>query len=470
MRRRPGIGWLRRMLTGTEELTFAGVGRQAELLRAGELSAPDLLERCLDRIERLDGDLNAFRVVRAQRAREEARAAQERLSAGDAAPLLGVPLAVKDNMDVAGELTTHGTGLATTPASDDCEAVRRLRAAGAVIVGKTTMPELALWGHLTDSQTWGATSNPWSSQRTPGGSSGGSAATVAAGLASAALGSDGGGSIRIPAACCGLFGIKPQRGRVPLTPDDDHWLGLTCFGPITRTVADAARVLDVLSGAPGTFAAAAGSTPSALRIAVSTKPTLPTKPGPAALEAVRSTAALLRQLGHEVRERDPDYGELRPLILPRYTRGAWLDAQRLGGGRGLERRTRGMVRLGAAMGRAAARSRAKEADRATRINAIFDDHDVVMTPVIAAPPPLATKVTGKGALRTFLGSTPQVCYTAVWNLTGQPAASVPAGFDADGLPMAVQLVARPDDEATLLALAAQIEAARPWAGARPPLG
>jgi amidase len=458
------------MLTHTEELAFAGAARQAELLRAGEVTAPELIELHLGRIDRLDGDLNAFRVVRAERARDEARAAQERLNAGDTAPLLGVPIAVKDNMDVAGELTTHGTGLATTPASDDCEAVRRLRAAGAVILGMTTMPELALWGHLTDSQTWGTTSNPWSAERTPGGSSGGSAAAVAAGLAAAALGSDGGGSIRIPAACCGLFGLKPQRGRVPLTPDDDHWLGLTCFGPITRSVVDAALVLDVLSGTPGTFAAAARSKAPTLRIAVSTKPTLPAKPGPAALAAVASTAALLRELGHEVRECDPDYGELRPLILPRYTRGAWLDAQRLGGGRGLERPTRGMVRLGSAMGRAAARSRAKEADRAARINAIFDEHDVVMTPVTAAPPPLAAKVAGKGALRTFFGSTPHVCFTAVWNMMGQPAASVPAGFDADGLPMAVQLVVRPDDEATILALAAQIEAARPWAGARPPLG
>lgn len=460
------------MLTQTDELAYAGVVRQAEMLRSGERSATELTELHLDRIQRLDGGLNAFRVVRDERAREEARMAQERLTAGDDAPLLGVPIAVKDNVDVAGELTTHGTGLVTEPATTDSEAVRRLRAAGAVIVGKTNMPELALWGHLTDSQTWGTTRNPWQADRTPGGSSGGSAAAVAAGLAAAALGSDGGGSIRIPAACCGLFGLKPQRGRVPLAPDDDHWLGLTHFGPLTRSVADAALLLDVLADpAPGrSYAEAARSAPLALRIAVSTKPTLPVKPGPAALEAVSSTAGLLRELGHDVRARDPEYGELRPFILPRYARGAWLDAQRLGGSRGLERRTRGMVRLGAAMRRLAERTRAKEAERAARINAIFDDHDVVMTPVTAAPPPLAARVGGRGALRSFLGSTAYVCYTAVWNLTGQPAASVPAGFDADGLPRAVQLVARPHDEATLLVLAAQLEAARPWAQDRPPLG
>jgi amidase len=461
-------GSLRTMLTDTAELHYAGAARQAELLRAGARSAPELTELHLERIARLDDRLNAFRVVRAERARDEARTAQERLDAGDAAPLLGVPIAVKDNMDLAGELTTHGTGLVSEPAERDAEAVRRLRAAGAVVVGKTNLPELALWGHLTDSRTWGATRNPWDLERTPGGSSGGGAAAVAAGLAAVALASDGGGSIRIPAACCGLFGIKPQRGRVPLAPDDDHWLGLTSFGPIARSVADAALVLDVLSGSSA-FSRAARSAPPALRVAVSTKPTLPAKPGPDALAAVSSTAALLRDLGHEVRERDPDYGELRPLILPRYTRGAWLDAKRLGGG-GLEPRTRGMVRLGSAMARGAARSRAKEAERAKRINAIFDEHDVLMTPVTAAPPPLAAQVRGRGALRTFFGSTPYVCYTAVWNLTGQPAASVPAGVDGDGLPTAVQLVGRPDDEATVLALAAQIEAARPWADARPPLG
>jgi amidase len=465
---RPG-GSLRTMLTDTDELHYAGAAGQAALLRSGALGAPELTERHLERIARLGDRLNAFRVVCAERAREAAQTAQERLDAGDTAPLLGVPIAVKDNMDLAGELTTHGTGLVAEPADRDAEAVRRLRAAGAVIVGKTNLPELALWGHLTDSRTWGATRNPWDLERTPGGSSGGGAAAVAAGLAAVALASDGGGSIRIPAACCGLFGIKPQRGRVPLAPDDDHWLGLTTFGPIARSVADAALALDVLSGSPD-FSRAARSAPPLLRVAVSTKPTLPAKPGAQALSAVRSTAALLRELGHDVRDRDPDYGELRPLILPRYARGAWLDAQRLGGARGLEPRTRGMVRLGSAMGRAADRSRSKEAERAKRINAIFDEHDVLMTPVTAAPPPRAARVTGKGTLRTFFGSTPWVCYTAVWNVTGQPAASVPAGVDGDGLPTAVQLIGRPDDEATVLALAAQIEAARPWAAARPPLG
>jgi amidase len=454
------------MPTDTDELPYAGVARQAELLRSGEITATELMQLHLDRIDRLDGELNAFRVVRAERALEEARAAHERLRAGDEVPLLGVPVAVKDNMDVAGELTTHGTGLVTEPATTDCEAVRRLRAAGAVIVGKTNMPELALWPQLTESQTFGATRNPWDRQRSPGGSSGGSAVAVVAGLVAGALGSDGGGSIRVPAASCGVFGIKPQRGRVPLEPDADHWLGLTSFGPFARSVGDGALLLDVLAGTTAYSQAARGA-PGRLRIAVSTKPTLPAKPKPTAREAVASTADLLRSLGHDVRERDPAYGQVQPLFGPRYARGAWLDAERLGRRSGLERRTRGIVRVGARMEGMARRARAKESARAARINVIFDDHDLLVTPVTAAPPAPVGRYDGAGAVRTFFAAGEFACYTAVWNVTGQPAASIPAGFDDDGLPTAVQLVARPDDEATLLAVAAQLEAARPWASARP---
>ena len=456
--------------TNDADLAYAGVTHQAELVRAGAVSPRELVELSVERIERLDPTVNAFRIVRAERALAEADAAQARLQDGEAPPLRGVPIAVKDNVDVAGELTTHGTGVVTRVAETDSEVVRRLRRAGAIVVGKTNLPELALWGQLTESPTWGATRNPWDPGRSPGGSSGGSAAAVAAGMVAGALGSDGGGSIRIPSASCGLFGIKPQRGRVPLAPDDDHWLGLTHFGPLTRSVADAALLLDVLGDAKADYARAARTTPPRLRIAVSTKPTLPAKLGTAARDAVDSTADLLRSLGHVVRERDPDYGELRPLIVPRYTRGAWLDAQRLERRAELERRARGMVRIGSVMGRMAARSRAREAARAARINTIFDEHDVLMTPVTAAPPLPVGRYDGAGALRTFLGGTDFVSYTAVWNFTGQPAASVPAGFDADGMPTAVQLVARPDDEATLFALAAQLEQARPWAQRRPAMG
>src|SRR5919198_4441426 len=274
---RPAAGWDRRRMYS--DPAFLPASRQAEQLRDGSLSARRLTEIYLERIDRLDPALRAYRTVRREAALAEADAADVRLRAGDNAPLLGVPVAVKDNMNVAGELATHGTGLVREPAREDCEAVRRLRAAGAVILGLTAMPELALWGHDTSSPTWGATRNPHDPRRSPGGSSGGSAAAVGAGLAAAALGTDGGGSIRIPAACCGLVGLKPQRDRLPLAPADGHWLGLTQLGPIARTVEDAALLADVL-GASG-LVAAARTDPGPLTIAVSLKPALPCKLHPA---------------------------------------------------------------------------------------------------------------------------------------------------------------------------------------------
>jgi amidase len=462
-------------------LHYATAAHQAEAVARGEISVAELVELHLARIERLDPGLNSFRVVRADKAREEAAAVQRRVDAGERGPLLGVPVAVKDNVDVAGELTTHGTGAVRRPAERDSEMVRRLRTAGMVIVGKTNLPELAMWGHFTESPTWGATRNPWGPSRTPGGSSGGSAAAVAAGLAPLGLASDGGASIRVPAALCGLFGIKPQRGRVSLAPDPEHWLGLTQFGPLTRSVEDAALFLDAVAGpaegdadvppAPErSFAEAARSQPRRLRIAVSLKTILPTKPGAAQRAAVAETAELLASLGHEVVERDPDYPELRPLIVPPYLRGVYLDAQRLEDPDALERRSRGMVRLGRRMGGLARRSRAKQVAAAARINAVFDDHDVLLSPVSASGPPPVGRDAKRGPLRTFLGMTDWVCYTATWNYTGQPAASVPVGLDQDGMPTAVQIVAPPNDEGTLLSLAVQLEAARPWADRHPPLG
>jgi amidase len=463
------------------ELAFAGAARQAELLRSGEVSARELTELHLSRIDELDPRVNAFRVVLAEQAIDEADRAQERLQADEPGPLLGVPVAVKDNVDVAGELTTHGTGAVTEPAAADSEVVRRLRAAGAVIVGKTTLPELAMWGQITETATWGVTRNPWNLERSPGGSSGGSAAAVAAGLVPVALGSDGGASIRVPAALCGLFGLKPQRGRISLMPDPDHWHGLTVFGGLARSVLDAALFDDAVMGpADGdshsppppesSFAEAARREPPRLRIAVSTKSTLPVRPNPEAIAAVESTAELLRALGHEVRERNPRYGQLLPDIMPRYLAGVCDDAARTQEPERLERRTRSFARLGGRLhGRALARAIRREAKVAARIGTVFDDHDLLLTPVTAKPAPRADAWRGKGAFATFDGGRPFVCYTAVWNYTGQPAAAVPAGFDSEGLPLAVQLVGPPNAETTLISLAAQLEVARPWAQARPPL-
>ena len=227
-------------------VAFEGMAAQAELVRRGEVSARELVELALARIERLDGELNAFGAVYAKRALADAERADERRARGETAPLLGVPMAVKDEIDIAGEITSRGTGAITTKATADAEVVRRLRDAGAIVIGKTTMPELGLWP-FTESVTWGVTRNPWDVERTPGGSSGGSAAAVAAGLVPAAIGVDGAGSIRIPAACCGVFGLKPQSGRVPRAPHDrdrSHWI---CFGALTRSVLDSAIMLDVIA-------------------------------------------------------------------------------------------------------------------------------------------------------------------------------------------------------------------------------
>ena len=216
----------------------------------GSITAPELLELYLDRVARLDRELRSYRVVLADTARQEAGVAQDRLNAGERLPLLGVPIAIKDDVDVAGEVTTYGTAAYGPAPTQDAEVVRRLREAGAVIVGKTAVPEMMIWS-FTETVTFGATRNPWNTDYTPGGSSGGSGAAVAAGLAAMALGSDGMGSIRIPSTWCGLFGVKPQRDRVPISPHDDAWNGLSVNGPMARTVEDAALFLDVTTADGG---------------------------------------------------------------------------------------------------------------------------------------------------------------------------------------------------------------------------
>jgi amidase len=373
-------------------------------------------------------------------------------------------------MDVAGELTTHGTGAVTQPATSDAEVVRRLRGAGAIVVGKTNLPELALWGHFTSSKTHGVTRNPWNPERSAGGSSGGAAAAVASGMVAAAVASDGGGSIRLPSAMCGLFGLKPQRDRVPLTPDEGHWHGLTAFGPIARSVEDAALLLDAI-GDGGPFHDAAASEPKRLRIGVAMRPTLPNvRPSKAVRQSLAATAERLRELGHEVVDVKPRYGMLLPVIMPRYLGGVARDADRLDRPEELEKRTRRMAGAGRKLsGRPLRRALERETEIARRINAVFDDIDLLVTPMIAKSVPKTDVSDGHGAFRTFNDAPPYVAWTAVWNYTGQPAAALPVGFDEDGLPQSVQLVAKPDDERTLIALAAQFERAGASTPRRPPL-
>jgi amidase len=466
------------------DLAFSGIARQAELIRAGEVSSRQLVELYLERIARLDPGLNAFRTVMADSALEHADLADSRRSAGEELPLLGVPVAIKDGVDVAGELTTHGTDAVEVPAAQDAEMVKRLRGAGAIVIGKTNLPELAAHG-FTESKQWGITRNPWNPRRTPGGSSGGSGAAVAAGLVGAASASDGAGSIRIPAANCGLFGLKPQRGRISLAPDREHWHGLSVNGSLTRSVLDTALYLDVTAGAapgdadtpprpPRPFVEYASSPPGRLRVAWSAKPPrLFAPPIPVAEAnrgAVEDTARLLESLGHRMRERGPSYGGIGNGVTPLYLGGIYEEAMRLAHPEHLEARSRGYVRLGRLYSGWGVRLARRAAPKhAARVNAIFDDHDVFMTLVSTVPPVEVGRWEGRTALRLLTGQTMVYPYTAAWNYLGNPAAAVPAGFTEDGLPLSVQLVARPDDEATLLSLAAQLEAERPWADKRPPI-
>jgi amidase len=469
----------------SRDLAFAGAARQAELVRSGQVSPRELVDVCLDRIEKLEPSLNAFRIVWAERAQAEADQAGARVGAGEERPLLGVPIAVKDNIDVAGELTTHGTGAFVTPAREDSEIVKRLRAAGAIIVGKTLLPEFALWP-TTQSATWGATVNPWHSGYGPAGSSGGSAAAVAAGMVGIAHASDGGGSIRAPAAACALFGLKPQRGRVSLLPALEHWKGMSVYGCVSRTVADTALFLDTVAGpvaggrgepsppSPSRpFAEAAQMSPGRLRIAVSTKTSMPQeKVEPEVQAALDSTAELLRSLGHDVRAADPDFGRgpLIALFGPRYLRGAREDIDLAERPEALERRVRGIGRAAALVPDALlARARADAEPWTRTVLELWRDFDVLLQPTVPQLPARLNAQEGLGTLRMMNSSGRFVAYTAPWNITGQPAASVPAGWTDDGVPLAVQMVGRPDDEATLLSLAAQIERERPWAGRLPPL-
>jgi len=468
---------------GGDELAFAGAARQAQMVRAGEVSPKELVQLSLDRIARLDPELNSFRKVFAEKALLEAEQAEARVAAGEERPLLGVPIAIKDEVDVSGEVNTHGTDGFSEPAKADSEVVRRLREAGAIVIGLTLLPEMAICG-FTESATYGVTRNPWNPQRTPGGSSGGSGAAVAAGLVPIASAGDGAGSIRIPAACNGLFGLKVSRGRVSLAPNLEGWGGLAVEGCLSRSVLDTALWLDVVSGgsreaeAPAPparpFVEAVKAPPGKLRVAWSTLPPRAAAPPTVDDDAKGAVAAgveLLTGLGHDLVQRDPNWGNIGNNITARFLGGVADTVKEVPHPERLERRTRGFGRLGGILPRglyAKARGAGRAADSA-RVNAIFDDHDALLMPVMGGTALPIRRWEGKGALQTVLGMSRFYPYCVPWNHLGNPAMAVPAGFSAEGMPLSIQIIGRHGEEATLLSLAAQIEAERPWAGKRPPI-
>jgi amidase len=451
------------------DLAFAGLARHADLIAAGEVSSRELVELFLERIARLNPQLNAFRVVLAEQALAQADQADGRRKAGDRRSLLGVPVAIKDDVHVAGQVTAYGCDADPQPQPADSEVVKRLRTAGAVILGKTHVPEL-MASAFTESPTFGVTRNPWDLHRTSGGSSGGSATAVAAGLASAALGSDGAGSIRIPAACCGLFGLKAQRGRVPTAPEVEPHRGMTVYGPLTRTVADAARFMDAISDGGPSLTEAAAAAPGRLRIAISTGlPPLGVSPDAEQLGAVNATAELLRGLGHDVTVREFDWDlTLGNRVLARFVRGIGDMALEIGHRERLSRRARGIARLGVMIpSRVADAATAAAAADAERLNRIFDESDVVITPMFTRRPLRVREYDGRPGLWTLAGNARFAPYAGAFNHTGQPAVAVPAGFTGDGFPLSVQLVGPPDAEARLVSLSAQLEQARDWPTHRP---
>jgi amidase len=470
------------------DLMFRGASELAGMVRSGEISARELVQTSLERIEELNPMLNAFVQVDA----EGALATADGIAPGDERPFAGVPIAIKNNRPVKGLRLTYGCSLmADHVAPYDHNITRRVRDAGFVIVGTTTLPEYGILP-VSEARIFGPTRNPWDLQRTPGGSSGGAAAAVAAGLVPVAHGNDGGGSIRIPAACCGLVGLKPARGRISPAPElGDSSLGID--GVLTRGVADTAAILDVLAGyEPGDatwapppsqpFAESAIAAPGKLRIAATTLPPVPeAEVDPMAARAVGDAAELLRSLGHEVEEVDPPWQDdaVRELFGVVFSSHIALSIAYSGRVAGREPTAEDMEamswaifsmvqKLGAIqyMGAEVALQAF-----ARRLVSFLQPYDALLTPALAERP-LALGTLDPDApdpMATFRRSGLFTPFTPVFNATGQPGISLPLYEGEDGLPLGVQIIGRPAGEAQLLALAAQLESACPWAARRPAL-
>ncbi|MCE1178793.1 MAG: hypothetical protein LWW86_07140 [Micrococcales bacterium] len=388
-------------------------------------------------------------------------------------PLAGVPVAVKEEDDVAGLVTTHGGLGNSTPAAEDSEVVRRLRAAGAIVVGKTNMPEFGQFP-FTESRRHGMTHNPWDLTRSPGGSSGGSAAAVAAGMVPVAIGGDGGGSIRVPASCCGLFGLKPQRGRVSAGPHPDLWEALGTIGPITRTPEDSALVYDVISGSlpsdrwhaepPGRpFLEQARTEPGRLRIAWTTKNVVPGMAvDPQVRQAVEALAGLLAGLGHDVERIEPDWPYPTASFVPQFFASIREETRRVEHPERLEARTRHTASMGAwARGPVLARARRDGERVADRLDGILAPYALLVTPTMAALPPAIGQLDAAGSLHAMTRSMPFIAFTTLLNVSGHPGASVPAGLSREGWPIGAQLIGPRGGEGRILSVAAQLHREHP---------
>jgi amidase len=463
-----------------EPARFPTLTQQLFQLASGSVTSDDLVRRSLDAIAASQPTLNAFRVVLAEQALADAAAADRKRAAGEQLPLLGIPIAVKDDVDVKGVPTSFGAKGTIRPALEDAEVVRRLKAAGAVIVGKTNTCELGQWP-FTSGPAFGHTRNPWSREHTPGGSSGGSAAAVAAGLVAAAIGSDGAGSVRIPAAWTHLVGIKPQRGRISTWPLPEAFNGITVNGVLARTVTDAAIVLDAASGnVPGDLhqpppvqvSDYVGRAPGPLRIALSTKfpyTVFRANLNPEIRAALEATAAQLEELGHTIVTADPGYNlAMSWSFLSRSTSGLLDWADRLGYDVTLDKRTRANIRTGWMMSQHTLRkARAREAASHRRIGWIFNLVDVVLAPTTAQPPPKVHDFDTLGGLATDRAMIRACPLTWPWNLLGWPSINVPAGFTSSGLPIGVQLMGPANSEPLLVSLAAALEAINGWSNKQP---
>jgi len=471
--------------TGRDELAFTTALEQADLLAKGEVSSVELIDCYLARIEELNPVLNSYITVAADHARSAARAADERRGRNDddVPRFLGVPISVKDLADTAGIVSTHGTAEwhDRIPDHDDA-VVAKLRAAGFVFLGKTVVPEFGPL-NISEPPAYPPGRNPWNPELNCGGSSGGAAAALVAGLCPASHGSDGGGSIRNPSSWCGTFGLKPQRGRVSHAPYPQGMFSID--GPITRTVADAGALLDVMSGyvtgdgwwAPPperAFLEEVDRDPGRLRIAFHPHPGVERDAcAPANRRAAEDTASLLADLGHDVEEAVPpgydDDVAMGAAVIFAAEHAAQADLAPYPPLDTLDPWMKTLVEMGRLVPATEYAKSARLLDAMSRRTvAFFDTYDAFVSPTLALPPPRVGSMAGAGIedMMKFFALTP---FTALWNTTGQPAASVPLAHDDDGLPVGVQVVARPAAEATLLRICAQLETARPWRDRRPPV-